>query len=129
METKLLHGDCYELIPTLPDKSIDLVITDPPFSLDIKYGGGGLYKKGQKRVDTLNELRKLNCCEFFPSEFLDLLLPKMKDFYGYFFCNKTLVDEYIVWAKHHNFKFDLLIMIKLNAGAAFNLITLTILNT
>lgn len=24
-------GDCYELIKTIPDKSIDLILTDPPY--------------------------------------------------------------------------------------------------
>ena len=28
---KLLHGDCLELMKTIPDKSIDLVLTDPPY--------------------------------------------------------------------------------------------------
>lgn len=115
----LRHGDCYEIIPTLPDNSIDLVVTDPPFSFQ-NHGGSSLYKKGTKRMETLNKLKDLDCWEFSPREFLDLLLPKMKAFYGYFFCNKMLVDEYITWAKEHNFKFDILTMIKLNAGTAFN---------
>ena len=28
---KLLHGDCLELLPTLADCSVDLVLTDPPY--------------------------------------------------------------------------------------------------
>ena len=28
---KLLHGDCLELLKTISDKSIDLVLTDPPY--------------------------------------------------------------------------------------------------
>ena len=27
----LLHGDCLELMKTIPDKSIDMVLTDPPY--------------------------------------------------------------------------------------------------
>ena len=27
----LLHGDCLELMKSIPDKSIDLVLTDPPY--------------------------------------------------------------------------------------------------
>jgi site-specific DNA-methyltransferase (adenine-specific) len=26
----IYHGDCREILPELPDKSIDLVLTDPP---------------------------------------------------------------------------------------------------
>lgn len=113
----LIHGDCYTIIPTLEDNSVDLVITDPPFEFSNK--GGSLYKD-TVRAETLNELEKLNCCEFKPEDFLDLLLPKMKFFYGYFFCNKMLVDQYIVWAKKHNFKFDILTMCKSNPVPAKN---------
>jgi len=28
---KLLHGDCLELMKSIPDKSIDMVLTDPPY--------------------------------------------------------------------------------------------------
>jgi len=28
---ELLHGDCLELMPTIPDKSIDLTVTSPPY--------------------------------------------------------------------------------------------------
>jgi len=28
---RLLHGDCLELLPTLPDNSVDLVLADPPY--------------------------------------------------------------------------------------------------
>lgn len=119
MSYNLIHGDCYEIIPTLKDKSIDLIITDPPYDFK-NHGGGSLYKKGTKRMETLNKLNDLDCWEFRPKQFLNLIEPKLKDFYGYFFCNKMIVDEYITWAKERNYKFDILILSKLNAGTAFN---------
>jgi DNA modification methylase len=30
---KLMHGDCLDLMPLLPDKSIDLILTDPPYGI------------------------------------------------------------------------------------------------
>jgi hypothetical protein len=33
----LYCGDCREILPLLPDKSIDLVLTDPPYGVGIKY--------------------------------------------------------------------------------------------
>lgn len=39
-EIKLLHGDCYELLKEIPDKSIDLVIIDPPYEYTTGGGGG-----------------------------------------------------------------------------------------
>ncbi len=31
MESKILHGDCLSLLKELPDESVDVVITDPPY--------------------------------------------------------------------------------------------------
>lgn len=33
----IYHGDCQEILPQLPRQSVDLVITDPPFSVPVKY--------------------------------------------------------------------------------------------
>ena len=33
----LYHGDCREVMPDLAPNSVDLVITDPPFSVPVKY--------------------------------------------------------------------------------------------
>jgi len=34
----LLHGDCLEILPHFLEKSIDLVLTDPPYGIGIDYG-------------------------------------------------------------------------------------------
>ena len=31
MDINLLHGDCLELMKDIPDKSVDLILTDPPY--------------------------------------------------------------------------------------------------
>ena len=40
---QIIQGDCLEVMKTFPDKSIDLVLTDPPYGIKItkktnKYG-------------------------------------------------------------------------------------------
>ena len=35
----IYHGDCREILPTFPDKSFDLVLTDPPYGVGVDYGG------------------------------------------------------------------------------------------
>lgn len=30
-DAQILHGDCLQVLPTLPDNSVDLVLTDPPY--------------------------------------------------------------------------------------------------
>ena len=36
------QGDCLELMRKIPDKSVDLIVTDPPY--DISATNGGEYK-------------------------------------------------------------------------------------
>ena len=37
---KIYLGDAYELIKQIEDKSIDLIITDPPYELGANHGSG-----------------------------------------------------------------------------------------
>jgi DNA modification methylase len=115
----LLKGNCLELIQNIKDKSIDLIITDPPYNFESM--GGGFYAKNKIIRRTYCEsLSNINCCKFSPSEFLDLLKPKMVKFYGYFFCNKTLIKSYIDWSIKNKFNYDVLVMAKSNPIPAFN---------
>lgn len=54
MTVTLLQGDCLEILPTLADKSVDAVITDPPFGIDFKYESHdddpSLYAEFMRRV-------------------------------------------------------------------------------
>lgn len=49
------QGDCYKLIKSLPDNSIDLIITDPPYLLVPK--GGGSFMKTRKYVDEIEPMK------------------------------------------------------------------------
>lgn len=116
---ELYNGDCYELIKTIPDNSVDLIVTDPPYNFGSK--GGGFYadnKSTQRKY--CDALMKLNCCDFIPKDFLFLLKSKLKKFYGYFFCNKTLITDYIDFAKQNKYNFDVLVMCKSNPIPAYN---------
>ncbi len=32
----IAHADCRDILPLIPDKSIDLVLTDPPYEILVK---------------------------------------------------------------------------------------------
>ena len=34
---QIINGDCVEVMSKLPEKSIDLLVTSPPYSVNIKY--------------------------------------------------------------------------------------------
>ena len=36
----IYNEDCYEAIKNIPDKSIDLIVTDPPYEIYANGGGG-----------------------------------------------------------------------------------------
>jgi len=115
----LKQGDCLELMKEIPDKSVDLVVTDPPYKFENQ--GGGFYAKNDStHRQYLDNLKNIKCCEFNPYEFLNKLNPKMKSFYGYFFCNKSLVEDYIKFARDNKYQFDILIMAKSNPIPAYN---------
>jgi site-specific DNA-methyltransferase (adenine-specific) len=38
MTVQLYLGDCLEFMKTLPDKSVDAVITDPPYGMNLDTG-------------------------------------------------------------------------------------------
>jgi modification methylase len=44
---KILHGDCLDILPTLPEKSVDVVFADPPYFLQLSQE---LYRPNQSRV-------------------------------------------------------------------------------
>lgn len=35
----IINGDTFEVLPKLPQKSVDLLVVDPPYNLDKKFGG------------------------------------------------------------------------------------------
>ena len=37
----VFHADCFDLIKVVPDKSLDLVIVDPPYGDNVGYGRNG----------------------------------------------------------------------------------------
>lgn len=116
---KLYNDDCLKIINSIPDKSIDLIVTDPPYKFE--NAGGGFYSKNNStKREYLDNLRNINCCTFEPITFLNLIKPKMKKFYGYFFCNKSLVEDYIQFARKNKYNFDILVMAKSNPIPAYN---------
>lgn len=37
---QVVQGDCLELLKELPDRCVDLIVTDPPYNVGIEYGDG-----------------------------------------------------------------------------------------
>jgi DNA modification methylase len=52
-KNKIIQGDCLEVMKELPDNSVDLVLTDPP------YGDGFSYGRDEKTIEN-NEDESIN---------------------------------------------------------------------
>lgn len=91
MEQKILIGDCFDLIKEVPDNSVDLVITSPPYADIINYGKNVSVKK----VD----------------DYCDWILPLFKEVYrvlkpsGSFILN---INDKCVGGYRNTFIFDLI---------------------
>lgn len=72
---KLIQGNCLEVMPRIPDKSIDLIITDPPYKITSRgnYGTtGGMLKKKISMTGSVFKHNNIDCDEYAP-EFYRLL--------------------------------------------------------
>lgn len=92
--------DCLEGLKKIPDKSIDLSVTDPPY--EIETTGAGLYKQTDKQyIKELNSMK-----DGFSKEILDELCRVLKKINVYFFCSQKQIIpllDYFVKGKKCNY--------------------------
>lgn len=48
---QILHGDCIEILKSLPENSVDLIFADPPYNLQLQ---NDLYRPNLTKVDAVN---------------------------------------------------------------------------
>ena len=85
MQVNLHNGDCLVKMREMPDKCVDLVVTDPPY--DIETSGAGLYKQEDKQY--VKELVGMK--DGFSEEILDELCRVMKKINIYLFCSQKQI--------------------------------------
>lgn len=64
---RLLNQDCLEYIKSLPDKSIDLILTDPPYNI-AQYSTGNIYLPGREALN--NDIAEWDTKPLNPADFL-----------------------------------------------------------
>lgn len=81
---KIAHGDCLSLMKKLPDNSIDLVVTDPPYDVHAGKGGGAFGNRSSfKEIDFMSN--------GFDKSILDELIRVMKKINIYIFCSQKQI--------------------------------------
>lgn len=118
--TKLILGDSLESIKKIPDKSIDLIVTDPPY--EVITTGGGSINKAKKFAKSLQDLENANITngydiELFGKEFIRV----MKEINIYLWCNKAQIPSYFdFYVNQHKCKFDIICWHKTNAMPTYS---------
>ena len=107
-------GDSYELIKKIPNNSVDLIITDPPYEIVAGGGGGGFGV--ENRNYHLEVSKKLNYG--ITNDILEEFERVMKRTNIYLFCNKNQVFQYLDFYKEKNI--DILVWHKTNAIPTIN---------
>jgi DNA modification methylase len=111
---KVICGDCLEVMKDMPDKCVDLVLTDPPYNFESQ--GGGLFKKR----GNLQRIEDSFGSDFKPERLLDECERITKSMHGYFWCSKAIVRNYLNWAQDREYGFNILTWHKSNPIPANN---------
>lgn len=115
MQMNLYNGDCLGLLKDIPDNSIDLVVTDPPYMMTTG-GRGGAFGKDKRAYH--NEIDPLT--KNFNLDVLDELVRVLKKINIYIWCSKDQLRQYIDYFEDRGCKTDLLCWHKTNPTPTCN---------
>jgi site-specific DNA-methyltransferase (adenine-specific) len=83
LENKIINADCMDILKQLPDKCIDLVLTDPPYGMDYQSG---------RREQKYEKIQDDNNLDWLPSFLKELKRVSKDDAIWYVFCSWHNVD-------------------------------------
>lgn len=116
---KIYKGDCYELIKQIEDKSVDLIITDPPYEIEGIHGSGIMKDRYGNQWNFANQIKTNNLDKGIDLKILDEWVRVMKKINIYIWCNKSQILDYtdyfvkklgcnwemLIWAKENPIAF------------------------
>jgi DNA modification methylase len=115
MNIELHNGDCLEVMKNMPDKSVDCIITDPPYELET-HGGKGQSKFAKNRgISLLNKHIDFLSNGFdYDTVFNEFIrICKVPNFL--IFCSNTQITTVMGWFEKKGLKSTLLVWHKTNA--------------
>ena len=115
----LYFGDCFDKINAVDEKSIDLILTDPPYWHKKSPGKPYSERKQSKTCSRFanSELFSQDCAmmremsSFTDTDikaFLDETKRVMRIMNAYYFCNETQIPYYCLWAEKNGFMYSVL---------------------
>ena len=118
MLNKIHLGDSFQLMKNIPDKSVDLIVTDPPYLLTQKTNldrnkSDNIFTK--KIMKIAEELKESELDSFDTIEWCKEALRVMKKINIYIWCSKLQIPMYFdFFIKEHGCNFNILEWIKTN---------------
>ena len=111
---QLYNEDCYEGIKKIPDKSVDLVVTDPPYEFGTGGVGTGLFKN-RASSGIYDEIHLNKIGDGIDLTILDELCRVMKKINIYLWCNKEQIYDYMTYfVKERKCNFEIIVWGKPN---------------
>lgn len=113
MQDTIIQGDSYELIKGLPDKSIDLIVTDPPY----EFTKNKWFRSSERNVkkNLGYEIAESDCDKGIDNEMLDQWCRVMKKINIFIWCNKLQLMQYMhYFIEEKKCNFEILIWAKNN---------------
>ena len=116
----LMHGDSYKLIKGIPDNSVDLIVTDPPYLIESTNTGSK--SKLAKSIQKMNnQLAEGVLTTGIDNNILEDFIRVMKKINIYIWCNHKQIPQYLdFFVSKYDCKFDIIIWNKSNAIPLFN---------
>lgn len=104
-------GNCYKLIKDIPDKTIDLILVDPPY--DFHCGSiAGIFKN--RVVKPGIEIVEKNINHGFDMDILQEFVRILKNINIFLWCNKEQIKDYLNFFDRYNTTFEILTWHKTN---------------
>ena len=110
---EIYNMDCMEGLKLLDNKSVDLVIIDPPYLLNLNK-----VRKPTNMNSYANDL--INLKDGFDLKVLDILIQKMKKINIYIYCSKRQVKSLLNYFSDKNCNHEILTWHKLNPSPLIN---------
>lgn len=117
MLNKIILGDCLDILKQIPNKSIDMVLTDPPYIID-NHGGTNspLAKRCAKVRDKIDDLTK----DFDFESVANELIRVCKFVNIVMFCSKQQVSRTMMFFENLGYMVNLLVWDKTNPAPLGN---------
>jgi site-specific DNA-methyltransferase (adenine-specific) len=120
IENKIINADCMDILKELPDKCVDLVLTDPPYLIkNTKAGGKSNFSKSIQQMN--DEIKEAGITEGVSLDFCKEIIRIQDKINAYIWCNKAQIIDYLdFFVKENDCSYDILCWQKDNAMPTYN---------